>query len=497
MTKKLYVRNVLGYAAVSTLVWVGPSGIALAQDATQSARASRGELASFDQFLDSHKEIAEQLRRDPKLIQDRKFVEQHPALQTYLQQNPEVREQLSRNPNAFIGQERGFDAREDAARDRDRDADRDQNQNRTDADRRPDSDRRDQDADRRDADARRASNSGEVTQAQNRDYDNRQQQDDRRYDERRGVDEPNRGVLANFDRFLDSHPEVDEQLRKDPSLARNQDYLREHPALQTYLQGHPEVQAQIDQHPNNFMRREERYDMREDARNDARSRNFDSSRRDDDRDRQARNDNDRDRDARYDNDRRDNDRRDYDDRGVYNRNGRDRDTTRGELASFDHFLDSHRETAEQLHRDPSLVKNQQFVQNHPDLQAYLQQHQGVREELYENPNSFMRQENRYDRQEDSMRGGQASFREFLVGHSSISQDLNKDPNKARDQKYVQKHPEFQTYLKQHPDVQTALNQDPHAFMKSTTQQPATAPTTGTGTTPKTTTTNPETKPPKQ
>ena len=78
----------------------------------------------------------------------------------------------------------------------------------------------------------------------------------------------------------------------------------------------------------------------------------------------------------------------------------DNDTTRGELASFDRFMDSHPEIAEQLRKDPSLVKNEDFVQGHRDLQEYLQQHPGVRDEISENPDRFMHQEQRFDRAED-------------------------------------------------------------------------------------------------
>src|SRR5258706_15754 len=78
----------------------------------------------------------------------------------------------------------------------------------------------------------------------------------------------------------------------------------------------------------------------------------------------------------------------------------DNDTTRIELADFDQFMDSHREIAEQLRKDPSLVNNREFVEKHPALQTYLQEHPGIREEIKENPNAFMRQENRFDRQED-------------------------------------------------------------------------------------------------
>jgi hypothetical protein len=61
----------------------------------------------------------------------------------------------------------------------------------------------------------------------------------------------------------------------------------------------------------------------------------------------------------------------------------DADTTRQELASFNQFLDSHRGTAEQLRRDPSLVNSEEFLKSHPALQTYLQQDPQVREEMKE------------------------------------------------------------------------------------------------------------------
>src|SRR5437899_12710231 len=111
---------------------------------------------------------------------------------------------------------------------------------------------------------------------------------------------------------------------------------------------------------------------------------------------------------------------------------RDNDTTRGELASFDPLRACHLEIAEQLRRDPSLVKNEEFVEKHPALQEYLQQHPGVREEITENPSGFMRQEQRFDRIEDNRNhetaGGELdNFREFLGSHSTIAQQLSQDP----------------------------------------------------------------------
>src|ERR1700721_4877591 len=81
--------------------------------------ATRRQLASFDSFLDSHPEVAEQVRKDPSLVNNEEFVEKHGELKQYLQQHPEIREELSQNRNAFMHQEERFDLREDQGRDRD------------------------------------------------------------------------------------------------------------------------------------------------------------------------------------------------------------------------------------------------------------------------------------------------------------------------------------------------------------------------------------------
>src|SRR5262249_28368632 len=57
-------------------------------------------------------------------------------------------------------------------------------------------------------------------------------------------------------------------------------------------------------------------------------------------------------------------------------------------ATFDRFLDSHRQISEELRGDPSRVQNPEFLERYPDLQDYLQSHPAVRKELNENPNGL-------------------------------------------------------------------------------------------------------------
>ena len=351
--------NLLALPALTTFFWLGTPANAQSAPAQNTAPVqdndtTRQELASFDQFLDSHPELAGQLRKDPSLVNNADFVKQHPSLQNYLQEHPQVREEIKENPNAFMRQEYRYDRRED---DRDRDI--------------------------------------------------------------------NRQELARFDQFLDGHPELAGQLRKDPSLVNDDDFVKQHPSLQAYLHEHPAIRDQIRQDPNAFMRQESRYDRRDD------------------------------------------------DRG--------RDINRQELARFDQFLDSHRETAEQLRKDPSLVDNEEFVRNHPALQAYLREHPELREQLKQDPNAFMQQEARYDRRENDMdrdstsHRRSASFGEFLGGHSEISQRLAEDPSLVKNQEYLENHPELREYLDAHPDVKQDLMANPQSFVKSAQQFSNTAP----------------------
>ena len=139
--------------------------------------------------------------------------------------------------------------------------------------------------------------------------------------------------VANFDRFLDQHREIAEQVRKDPSRLDDRTFVQDHPALQTYLQDNPGVREQIRQNPNAFMRQEDAYN----------------------------------RDA----------------------NMRDRDPMHDHMADFGGFLNNHSDIQKDLSRDPANVKDHDYVQNHAQLDAYLSTHPDVRAELMANPQSFV------------------------------------------------------------------------------------------------------------
>jgi hypothetical protein len=426
------VSALTGFLCLGTPV-IAQSASARNTPALQGDDATRQELAKFNQFLDSHPELSDQLRKDPALVNNDDYVKQHPALQTYLQDHPAVQQQIKSDPNAFMREESRYDRRQDD-RDRDRDINRQElarfNQF-------LDTHRETAQQLRKDpslVDNEEFVKSHPALQSYLREHPELRAQlkqdpnafmhQEERYDSREGDRDHgiNREELARFNQFLDTHRETAEQLRKDPSLVDNQEYVRNHPELQAYLQQHPELSAQLKQDPNAFMHQEDRYDRRQDDR--------------------------------------------------------DRDVNRQELAHFDQFLDSHRETAEQLRKDPSLVDNEEFVHNHPALQTYLQDHPELRAQIKANPNAFMQQEARYaryDNREDGMNRDAtghrqaASFGEFLGGHSEISQRLSEDPTLVKNQEYMENHPELQQYLTAHPEVKQELMANPQTFVKSAQQ----------------------------
>src|ERR1700723_2025600 len=338
------VSALTGFLCLGTPV-IAQSASAQNTPALQGDDATRQERANFNQFLDSHPELSDQLRKDPSLVNNDDYVKQHPALQTYLQDHPAVQQQIKSDPNAFMREESRYDRRQDD-RDRDRDI--------------------------------------------------------------------NRQELARSNQFLDTHRETAQQLRKDPSLVDNEEFVKSHPALQSYLREHPELRAQLKQDPNAFMHQEERYDSREGDR----------------------------------------------DRGV----------NREELARFNQFLDTHRETAEQLRKDPSLVDNEEFVRSHPALQTYLRDHPELREQLKQDPNAFMHQEARYDRRQDDRdrdvnRQELAHFDQFLDSHRETAEQLRKDPSLVDNEEFVHNHPALQTYLQDHPELRAQIKANPNAFMQ--------------------------------
>jgi peptidoglycan hydrolase CwlO-like protein len=58
---------------------------------------------------------------------------------------------------------------------------------------------------------------------------------------------------ASFGEFLDAHANISKDLSKNPSLAKNQEYMANHPELKEYLNAHPEVRQELMANPQSFV----------------------------------------------------------------------------------------------------------------------------------------------------------------------------------------------------------------------------------------------------
>jgi len=151
---------------------------------------------------------------------------------------------------------------------------------------------------------------------------------------------PNAGItggeVARFDNgYLDEHPEVASQLGHDPRLVDNPHYLATHPGLDSYFASHPGVRTELQAHPDRFMTDEWKHERWEDGKGPR------------------------------------------------------------PLANTDRYFDQHPEVEQQLNKDPRLVDNRQYVDNHPGLHEFLNTHPDARRQWKSHPYSFMHREDRY------------------------------------------------------------------------------------------------------
>jgi hypothetical protein len=275
----------------------------------QADDITRRDLARFDQFLDGKPELGQELRKTPSLVDDPQFLQSNPELKTYLQDHPSVKQEISEHPDQFMKYAYDY-ARDKNLRDRDAGGQVSGGQN---------AGGQNAGGQNGNRDAGGQNAGGQNAGGQDRNADRRE--------------DANRTELQNFSRFLDDHREIAEQVRKDPRLLDREDFVHNHPALQTFLQDHPGVRDQIREHPDAFMHEEEAF-------------NRDSSMR-------------------------------------------DRDPMHDHIADFGGFLRNHSDIRNDLSRDPSKVKDQSYLENHAELNAYLTAHPDVRSELMANPQTFV------------------------------------------------------------------------------------------------------------
>jgi hypothetical protein len=66
--------------------------------------------------------------------------------------------------------------------------------------------------------------------------------------------------LSTFSEFMEGHRNIAGELSKNPSLANNQEYIENHPALRDYLKAHPQVHEALSENPQTFIKSAQQFD---------------------------------------------------------------------------------------------------------------------------------------------------------------------------------------------------------------------------------------------
>lgn len=163
------------------------------------------------------------------------------------------------------------------------------------------------------------------------------------------------------------------------------------------------------------------------------------------------------------------------DRSYYEREERSSSTrlSTRDQRSFEGFLDSHWETAQELYRDPELVDNKQFLRGHRDLRDWMEEHPDAAEAIRADPRAVIWRERasegreRSERRSDTMRMSErdlASFESYLDKDWDTAQQLYQNPDLINDRRFVRNHDSLRNWLEDHPDAAEVVQANPHKFL---------------------------------
>lgn len=139
--------------------------------------------------------------------------------------------------------------------------------------------------------------------------------------------------------------------------------------------------------------------------------------------------------------------------------------SRAELESFDDFLDAHGNVARVLRHNPAVAENEDFLNNHPELDEFLKNHPGVEQSLREHPSRFVQREKRFSAAgEHVSRYELDTFDHLLDLHPETAAELRNNPGLADDRDFLGHHADLREFFEDHPHVRDNLKQRPWAFL---------------------------------
>ena len=132
-----------------------------------------------------------------------------------------------------------------------------------------------------------------------------------------------------------------------------------------------------------------------------------------------------------------------------------------ERAQVNDFLINHPQLAEQLHNNPSLINNPQWLSEHPEVKQWMNAHPEAQHIAAEHPDWAVKQAE--GSALSDARHGIKTTDSFLSQHPKVAQELAKDPSLIDNKEYLSQHPALQGYLNSHPEIKNEWQSHPDAF----------------------------------
>jgi hypothetical protein len=89
--------------------------LASAGHAWSDQRQLDPQIAEYQSFMIEHPTASTQIRQNPQLVYDKKFLNSHPEVDHFLKGHPELRQEIARHPDRVFG----WSSRDDHRYDRD------------------------------------------------------------------------------------------------------------------------------------------------------------------------------------------------------------------------------------------------------------------------------------------------------------------------------------------------------------------------------------------
>lgn len=289
------------------------------------------EIGQMDQFLEEHRDVAQQLQEQPVLINDSKYLSQHADLSLFLNQHPAVRFEFTEHPGLFTYAEKQTVAANTTSA------------NPADPVVNP-------------TPSTNTAPSAPNTSAPPPAHPTEPPRADTTVVKSAAAPAERNVEVANAEttrlsQFLDDHPNIQKDLNKNPYLINQAKYLKHHKELAYFLQEHPQIQNRVAEDPQYFTHwKSFGTPASQDGYRTAM----------------------------------------YSGSGTEMRRGPN--VSSSDLAEFDRFLSKHKKTAKELENDPALVTSQHYVDHNKDLRKFFEQHGQVLEEFRQNPRNFMQRE---------------------------------------------------------------------------------------------------------